>query len=390
MAKAQIPIGLKAAIDTALKNNLSVKNEQLKAQYQQLLIKTAVALPKTSITAEAGQINSIYTDTKFGLAQSFSMPQLYTRQKELLQQEWKSSLLNVSVREALLKKQVAQVFYHMRYAEQKKALLQYIDSLYTSFYKKAALRLAKGESNVLEKASAETQLGQINIQLHQLQQDLAILQEQFRLLLGTDDGYVPAADSYRMALTVLSDSSSLATHITIQSIQQQQQIAAAGIRLEKSRLLPDFSIGYSNASIKGTGADNKVYGAGNRFSAVQLGIGIPVFARAQKEKINSAKFARQIAENNYAMGLKTLQTDYQSALAEYNKYLQAVQYFETSGLKNAALISATANQQLANGSINYLEWVQVINQAVTVKSDYIESVKHLNDAVILLHYFTNK
>ena len=67
-----------------------------------------------------------------------------------------------------------------------------------------------------------------------------------------------------------------------------------------------------------------------------------------------------------------------------------VQYFEKSGLKNAALITSTASQQLANGSINYLEWVQVINQAITVKSDYIEAVKNLNDSIILLHYFTNK
>jgi cobalt-zinc-cadmium resistance protein CzcA len=146
---AQTPITLQAATDTALKNNLLVKNEQLKAQYQQLLINTATAIPKTSFVADAGQINSIYTDTKFSVAQSFSFPKMYTKQKELLQLEWKSSVLNVSVQEALLKKQVAQLYYRILYVEQKKLLLQYADSLYTAFYKKAELRLAKGESNIL-------------------------------------------------------------------------------------------------------------------------------------------------------------------------------------------------------------------------------------------------
>ena len=389
-AKAQTPISLEAAIDTALKNNLSVKAEQLKAQYQQMLIKTAAVIPKTAVMAEAGQINSIYTDTKFGLNQSFSLPKVYSSQKALLQEEWKSSLLGAAANEALLKKQVAQVFYHMLYARQKKVLLQYIDSLYTAFYKRAELRLAKGESNILEKASAETQLGQINIQLNQLQQDMNILQWQFQLLLASDNLLVPGEDVYKAGLPVLADTAVLQAHVSLKAVQQQQQVAAAAINLEKSRLLPDFSVGYSNTSIKGTGADNKVYGAGSRFSAVQLGVGIPIFARAQKEKINSARVSSRIAENNYALVLKTLQSDYQVAMAEYNKYLQAVQYFENTGLKNAALVTSTANQQLANGSINYLEWVQVINQAITVKSDYIEAVKNLNSSIVLLHYFTNK
>ena len=387
---AQTPINLNAAVDTALKNNLQVKNEQLKAQYQQMLIKTSGAVPQANLLAEAGQINSIYTDTKFAIAQSFSFPKVYKKQKELLQQEWKSSLLNVSVKEALLKKQVAQVFYTILYVEQKKQLLQYADSLYSSFYKKAELRLQKGESNILEKTSAETQLGQINIQLNQLKQDLIILQLQFQLLLNTTTSFVPQNKNYKPALLVFSDTASLKEHPVIKIIQQQQQIADATLQLEKSRLLPDLSIGYNNVSIRGTGADNKLYSTSKRFNSVQVGIGIPIFAKAQKAKINSAKFTRQVAESNYAVGLQTLQSEYQTAFAQYNKYLQTVQYFESTALKNATLITTTANQQLANGNINYLEWVQVINQAIAVKNDYTEAVKSLNESIMQLNYFTNK
>ncbi len=387
---AQTPITLKAAIDTALKNNLVVKNEQLKAQYQQLLINSGKVIPKTMLVADAGQINSIYTDTKFGIAQTFSLPKVYARQKELLQQEWKSSVLNVSVKEALLKRQVAQIFYMILYVEQKKSLLQNIDSLYAAFYKKAELRLLKGESNILEKTSAETQLGQISIQLSQLQQDMEILQLQFQLLLNTTTYFVPENQVYKNTLTGIEDTALLKNHAAMQLVQQQQQIAAATVEMEKSRLLPDLSLGYNNTSIKGTGADNKTYGVGRRFNSVQVGVGIPIFTKAQKVKINSAKFSQQVAENNYAVSLQSLQSDYQVAFAQYRKYLQTVAYFETKALKNAALITVTANQQLANGIINYLEWVQVINQATIVKSDYLEAVKSLNESIIQLNYFTNQ
>ncbi|CAN5466715.1 hypothetical protein BH11BAC5_BH11BAC5_39000 [soil metagenome] len=387
---AQVPISLKAAVDTALKNNLLVKNEQLKAQYQQMLINTATALPKTTVMADAGQINSIYTDTRFVITQNFSLPKVYTSQKELLQQEWKSSLLNIAVKEALLKKQVAQVFYTMLYIEQKKQLLQYTDSLYTAFYKKAALRLEKGESNLLEKVSAETQLGQIHLQQQQLQQDMAVLQLHFQLLLNTTTLFVPEMRFLKMEPTAITDTSRLRDHATMQLVQQQEQIAAANIAVEKSRLLPDLLAGYSNTSIKGTGADNKIYGSGKRFNAVQIGIGIPLFAKAQKEKISSAKFSRQIAEHNYTASLQNIQSEYEAAVAQFNKYKQTVRYFETEALKNASLIINTANQQLANGNINYLEWVQLVNQSVIVKSDYTEAIKNLNESIIQLNYFNNQ
>jgi heavy metal efflux system protein len=387
---AQTPITLQAATDTALKNNLLVKNEQLKAQYQQLLIHTATAIPKTSFIADAGQINSIYTDTKFGVAQSVSLPKVYSTQKELLQQEWKSSVLNISVKEAQLKKQVAQLFSHILYVQQKKLLLQYADSLYTSFYKKAELRLAKGESNILEKTSAEIHLGQINIQLAQLNEDLAILQLQFQLMLNCNTVFIPENIHYKMELAGISDTALLKDHASIKLILQQQQIAEATVQMEKSKLLPDLSLAYNNSSIKGTGADNKVYSGSKRFNAVQLSIGVPIFAKAQKEKVNSAKFTKQIAESNYSIELQALRSAYQAALVQYNKYLHSVQYFENTALKNAQLITTTANLQLANGNINYLEWVQVTSQAITLKNDYTEAVKNLNESIIQLNYFTNK
>jgi len=148
-----------------------------------------------------------------------------------------------------------------------------------------------------------------------------------------------------------------------------------------------LTFGYSNTSIIGVGADEKFYSSSKRFSSVQAGLGIPIFARAQKARISGAKFSKFLAENNYALGWQSLQTEYQQALTNYKKYLQTVTYYEGTALKNATLITNTANQQLANGNINYLEWVLLLNQATTVKNDYIESVKNLNQSIIQLNYY---
>ena len=126
-AGAQSPITLQAATDTALKNNLSVKNERLKADYQQQLIRSAKILPPANITGEVGQMNSYYIDTKAGISQSISFPKVYASQRSLLTEEWKSSVLNAGMKEAILRKEVGQVYYSLLYIQEKKKLLLIID-----------------------------------------------------------------------------------------------------------------------------------------------------------------------------------------------------------------------------------------------------------------------
>ena len=388
-ANAQTPISLASAIDIALKNNLTIKNEKLRADYQKSLINTAKMLPAASITAEAGQINSIYAATRFGLGQSFSFPKVYESQKNLYNEYYKSSTLNVAVTEHELKKQVTQAYYRLLYLQQKSQILQFADSLYATFYKRAELRLASGESNVLEKVTAENQLGQINVQRKQLLQDFEAERLHFQYLLNSSTPFVPAESNFRMVLTSKTDIETLKEHPTLKYLSQQQQIADAMIEVEKKKLSPTLSLFYNNGSIRGTGADNKVYGGFYRFQTIQVGLGIPIFTAAQKAKINSEKVSKLVAESNYELGLQSLTTAYSTALIEYNKFKETVDYFEKTALKNSLIINITAQQQLEAGSINYLEWVTLINQATNIRNDYIESIKNLNESIIQINSLVN-
>ncbi len=388
-ANAQTPITLQSAIDVALKNNLSIKNEKLKADYQKSLINTAKMLPSANISGEFGQINSIYADTRFGLGQSFSFPKVYESQKNLYNEHWKSSELNVKMTEQMLKKQVTQTFYQLLYLQQKSQLLQFADSLYTAFYNRAELRLAKGESNVLEKVTAENQLGQIRVQLAQLKQDFEVQQLHFQFLLNSTTPFLPLESSFKMSVNYKADIESLKEHPTMKFLSQQQQIADAMIDVEKKKLMPTMSLNYNNGSIRGTGADNKNYGGFYRFQSIQVGVGIPIFTAAQKAKINSEKVNKLVAESSYSVGLQSLNNAYRTAIVEYEKFQKTVEYFEKTALNNSTLISTTAQQQLVNGSINYLEWVTLINQATTIRNDYIEAIKSLNESAIQINYLVN-
>lgn len=385
-----IPITLQAATDTALKNNLELKNERLRSQYQQLLIKTAKAIPPTNVSADVGQINSFYVDTRFSISQSASFPKVYANQKRFLTAEWESSVLNVGVRETALKKQVALVFYSLLYLQEKRKLLQEHDSLFTEFLNKATLRFNKGETNILEKTTAENQKGQISLQLSQLQQDIELLQIQFQLLLNSTSSYTADEKNIKMPIGGMADSTVLQSHPLMQYLKQRQQVAEAATQVERSKLSPNFNLGYGLMSIKGVGANNKTYNSAPQFQSVQIGLGIPIFNGAQKARINAARASEQLVTSEYDVGLQTLQNTYRTALTQYEKFEKAVQYFESTALRNAELIVSTANKQFINGDINYLEWVILINQSVTIRSDYIEALRNLNESAAEINSVINK
>ncbi|QNK61515.1 CusA/CzcA family heavy metal efflux RND transporter [Pedobacter sp. PAMC26386] len=390
ISNAQTPINLNQALDTALKNNLGIKNERLKAIYKQQLIKTSANIPATTIGAELGQMNSSYADNRLGISQSISFPTIYIRQKKLLTEEWKAMAFNVSLKEDELRKAVTAIFYHLLYLREKEKLLLQSDTIYREFLVKASLRLATGESNILEKTTAQNQRGNAKLQLRQLQQEKEIAKANFRLLLNAETDFVPHAPDFKITGTPIDDTTTINEHALLKVSHQQEEISKAFTRAEKSKLLPDVTLGYFNTTMKGTGADNILYTGSKRFQAAQMGIAIPLFTGAQKAKITAAKLNEEVVRADFAIQKTQLINQYQIALSQYLTSLKNLNYYEQEALKNAKIIRQTIDKQYVNGDINYLDWVMLTNQSLAIQSNYLDAVKIYNESIIELNYLTSK
>ena len=387
---SQTKINLETAIETALKNNTSLKNEQLKSDYKKQLIKTSVAIAPVNVYAEYGQINSFYNDTKFGISQTLNFPSVYTNQRKLLTQEWQAAILDVSVKNMELKSAVTNSFYTLIYLSEKQKLLQRSDSIFSEFLKKSELRFNKGESNILEKTTAQTQQGSIKIQLAHLAQERELTQLQLQLLLNDTQDYIPISKSFKIEFDDKNVTTFINNHATIKLLELYQKIAEANTSLEKSKLLPNFTIGYNNNSFIGNGADNVLYDKTNRFHSAQIGLGIPIFGGLQTARIKASKIAETIAENELNNQKTIFKNRYEKLIYDYQKNIEKINYFEKTAIPNTIIIEATANKQFYNGEINYLDWTLLINQSISIKNNYIDSVMEYNQTIIQLNYILSK
>ncbi|ROH97955.1 CusA/CzcA family heavy metal efflux RND transporter [Chryseobacterium daecheongense] len=382
--KSQTPISLQNAINMALENNRNLNNEKLKTEYSKALIKSANDIPQTGITMDYGQINSAYNDMKFGVSQNIAFPTMYKKQKNVYTEEWKKSMLNVSFKEYELKKAVSLTFYNILYWKEKEKLLQETLKLYTDFLDKASLRLKAGESNILEKTTASNQKSAIEIQLKQVEQELSVLGYQLQWLLNSETDFLP--EDQKIFHGGLQDELSL--HPAIKVLQQQKNVYEQQIVLEKAKMLPGLQLAYNLNSFRGMGADDNVYNSAPQFHSVQLGVSVPVFSGGQKSRIQAAKIAESVAENDLINTEFALKSQLKKTAHIYQTNLDIVSRYESSELKNADVITETAKKQFLAGEINYLEFVILVNQAITLKNNYTDAVWKLNQSGIELEYIT--
>lgn len=382
---SQTPITLQSAYEMAMENNQGLKNERLRAEYQKQLIKTAGANPQTVIQAEYGRLNSIYLDNRLTISQNLNFPTVYINRKKLFTEEWKKSEVGVALKSAELKRQVAQEFFNLVNLEQKKKLLIAIDSVYATYLERATIRLKSGESNILETATIQNQRLQIGFQLSQLNVDLQNSMLNFQILLNNPNPISISLAESKIQMSKQIDKALLIKHPSLKMLDADVQIALASLKLEKAKMHPSLFVGVSSGTMYGTGSDNKDYTYSTRFNNAQIGIGIPLFTK-QKESIAASKIATEIATNSFSFETKKLEAHFNSVVNQYEVQKAIVKELEEVALPNGKLIFETAQKQFLNGDINYLEWAILVNQSITIQSNYQDAILKLNENSIQLLY----
>lgn len=380
--QAQENITFEQALEKAYQQNGTLKSSKLISDYQEKLKASYLDIPQLEVTGAFGQIQGEETDNSFGISQRFSFPTVYSKRKQMLDAEWTASVINQNLTKVQLTKEVTDVFYRILVLQEKKKVLEYISQLYTSFADKAGLRLKKGEANILEESTAEIQKEQMNMQLHSLENDLNIAQLQLQLLLQSETAYQPVADRPVMNVGLQVSEEMVKQHPELQYLQQQIKIGEAEVQLEKSRLLPELLIGYTNQSMKNIN--------NNRFSAVQIGVGIPLFTKGQRALAKAAQAKINLSENQYQRKEIELKNRLAQQLKNYMNQQRIVENYEQKQLPKSETILKTAQKQMDMGEIDYLNWVILVNQAVKTKADYIDSLERLNQIGAELNFLISK
>jgi cobalt-zinc-cadmium resistance protein CzcA len=142
--------------------------------------------------------------------------------------------------------------------------------------------------------------------------------------------------------------------------------------------------------IGSTTSNGGIASASDRFTGIQAGISLPLFFGSYKAKIKQSKLKAEIAETNADYNKMMLQSYHQQYLNELLKHKSSLNYYEVKAVPQADVIIENANKSFTNGAIDYIEYIQAMNQALEIKSNYLNTLNNYNQAVINLEYLINQ
>ena len=164
-------------------------------------------------------------------------------------------------------------------------------------------------------------------------------------------------------------------------------------RLERNRALPDLSVGYYSQTMQGEQEVNGVprtFGTTDRFAGVQAGITIPLWIAPDIARIKASKIKEKVAKTNAEQYAKSLSGTYNSLLMEFNKYANSLNYYENQALPEANMIIEQSTKSYRAGAMDYLDYVQSLSRALTIKEGYLETLNNYNQTIVSIEYIIGK
>lgn len=379
---AQQRLSASAAVDSALKSNLQFRINQSEMNRAALTIKTANDIPKTGLFAENEDARPSDPEgiLKIGISQSISWPGLYKARKNYFNEQLKYYQLNTSALAAAIRRDTKSAYYELWYLQDKMKLFQRLDSIYSSLYGAARLRVRTGESAGLDSIAAEAKSQELKAMIAQNDQEILIQQQQLSMLLNSTGKMLPVDSSLGKLDLELPAVDSV--HPVIQLLQQDVNIASSNISVQKNQNMPEFS---------GRFFSQRLYGLSDPFSGFSVTAAFPLFnITAAKNRVRAAQAEQNVREQQLEYQTQLFSTRQQQAVTSIQKSLSMLQFYERSGLKQSEEIIRAATLSYTSGEISFAELSQFLTQAIGTKQNYLQVLNEYNQAIIQSNFFANK
>lgn len=385
---AQRRVSLDEALRIATDKNLTIQSANYDIKMNKTLIGASLDIPKTELSGEYGKLNSYSLDNSFSISQSFSMPSVYSNQRKLAKANVKSSEFNRNAVISNVTSNIKRLYNEMVYLNEKLRLLRYQDTLYTRFTSMAEVRYKSGEAKKLELMAASSEQSEIRNRIVQTYKNIDICSSRMQTLLNLPERIYPSTERLEPLIynsTTVDNAASKNPNVAL--IKQQVEKTDIEHKLESNRMLPDFKIGFSSQTIRGTQEVDgipRTFGRGDRFNSIQFGVSVPLFFSSSKSKIKAAEIKTIIAKNDAEIYTQSIKNEYQALLYEYEKQQNALSYYNKQAVPEADMIISQSEYSYKQGEIAYPEYIVNVTKALEIKQNYIETINDYNQTVISL------
>ncbi|MEQ8237993.1 MAG: CusA/CzcA family heavy metal efflux RND transporter [Cyclobacteriaceae bacterium] len=369
------------AVEIALQNNLGLKAAEQRVTQSKQLLGSAIDINKTEVFFSRDENNIAPNNIPlnvWGVSQAFQFPTIYGAQRKVM--EGKSQLVDDQYKldQRMVTKEVSKAYYEIVYWQQMLSNYTYLDSLYKTFEHAANRRFEQGESNYLEKLTAESKRKEVSLKLNQIRESIRKSYTLLNQWLQSDGSFVVQDEKLERITLIPLDT---VKHPALSYYEDAMTLSSQQLSLEKQKLLPDLNATVFQGSNNGIGDQT--------FSGFQIGVGIPLWFGGNRSKIIAAKTETSILEYESDNYKEQLTSNYKALQSDLRQFEEGLQYYQSSGKKLAEETLFHATQAFQNGEINFLQYTQLLDNTKSIESNYLTTLFQYNMTALEANYLMN-
>jgi len=368
---------LELLISKALENSKGIKAAQLQVDKTKSNINNAYSFDKTNIYYSYDQNNLAINNEPlkvFGIQQRFAFPTVYGAQKDVYTAEYEKEKASFEIQKNKLTFNVSNTFHHIVYLQHQEKLYRFLDSLYQNFSKASDRKFELGETNYLEKITAQAKFRKISTTLAQIENDKKAQYEILQSLVQTEETMVIKSNQIELINNITNETSKLLYTSYLESVTNNYKNQ---ISLQKQHWLPDLNVDYFQG---------KNSGLSQSLNGFQVGVGIPLFYFGNKAKSKVAELELQSWEQQKQNEEQKIDKYISQKINELAKYQEAINYYNQYGKMLSAEIIKVGNRSYKQGEIDFFQYIQSLENATAIQVDYLDNVLKFNKTQLDLQY----
>ena len=373
-------ISLQEALEIAKKNYMGLERDRLAVEQQNKLATAGLTQQPAQLFLSGEEFN--FGDQSgvhsLNLQQNFYLPKAANAQREYYRQGANVAKKQLALTDRELERAVSQAYHQLQLAKQEQVLAAENLALYNDFLVVTTAQMEAGESGKIPQLAARSRFGQA-----QLEQELAL--EKYQIALSLFNQWLRTDTKFDVEGELPFDQSIVAESIQpdnphIQLLVAQREQAQANVATREAQLLPQIN---SGVRLQNAFGEFPLFG-------YQLGVNVPLFKKAYRGQIEAAEMGVKVLE----AAILTEQQRLERAVSELSYRLghqaHILEYLQNDLLPIANEQSGANQQAYREGEVEYLEYLDGLEQVVKVKQQYLEALYNFNVLRVELSYWTGE
>lgn len=362
-------------------NNVGIKSSQLEVDRQRALVDATRDINKTEFYYQYDRNNVPEVGGALhvlGVGHSFKMPSVHSSKRELQQATVTLYESNEKYNKYTLQGKVSLIYDQLVYHQQLQNIYEEVDSIYSQFLEKSQRKYDLGESNIIEKLSAQQKKDETAILIQEVAWNIDEAYNTLYMLTQSSDRFLVSANGYeRLSCSIVNIDNHPSLQYAKAMIDRSEKESIANYNASKPELNLSLFNGinsFSNLEL---------------YPGVQAGVSIPLSKKSYKAQRSADKISIEISQLQLRANERNLERNEDFMNQKLANISTRIEDFESTVLRTSTELTSSSEAALQQGALDYFQYLMILDNARQAKIKRLALIHEYNQAVITLQYLSN-